>query len=117
MGTRSFRLHGLLALGLWLVLSTPCLADGLHVSPTTVTLNNPEATQQILVRSSSPVRDVTHAAIYESLDPRIAVVDKMGRVQPISEGRTAIVVRHGAEQARVPVDISGLQKPAPVAFD
>lgn len=91
-------------------------APGLVVSPMTVFLDDPEATQQILVRSSKSSGDLTRQASYEVVDPKIAVVDALGLVQPKAEGKTVIVVRHGGEQARVNVEVSGLKSPAPISF-
>ncbi len=135
-------LQGLLVFGFWVGFSG---RDGpaqeklppvpgkaaLHVSPATITLDNPEAAQQILVFSvgaasqaaqvrlgkSERAADVTRLATYEVLDPKIVAVDDAGLVQPKAEGRTAVVVRHGKEQARIQVEVSGLKSPAPVSFE
>jgi hypothetical protein len=95
--------------------SQPAAANtSLQASPATVTLDRAEATQQILARSGST--DLTRLATYEVLDPKIVLVDAAGLVEPLSEGRTVLVVRHGAEQVRVPVEVSGLKTPPPVSF-
>jgi len=86
----------------------------LQVSPVTIALTNPEATQQILARSASA--DLTRAAAYEVLEPKVVTVDESGRVRTKSEGRSTIVVRHGREQVRIPVEVSGLKTPPPVSF-
>src|SRR5947209_1005915 len=86
---------------------TAARQNSLHVSPATVTLDNPEAAQQMLARSAAG--DLTRVAAYEVLEPKIASVDETGMVRPRSEGRTILVVRHGQEQVRVPVEVSGLQ--------
>src|SRR5260370_9601018 len=111
-------LQGLLVLGVWAIFCNP---DGrahatLDVSQTTVILDNPEATQQVLLRSSKSPTDLTRRAIYEILDPKIAAVDALGLVQPKTEGRTVLVVRHEKEEARIPVEVSGLKTPAPDHF-
>ncbi|MBM4069598.1 MAG: DUF1549 domain-containing protein [Planctomycetes bacterium] len=108
---------GTIVLGAWLAFAAAeCRAQGLRVSPASIVLDNPEASQQILVHAR-PAGDVTRSATYESLDPKIAVVDKAGLVQPVSEGRTTIIAHHGSEQARLGVEVSGFKKPAPVAFE
>jgi hypothetical protein len=91
----------------------------LHVSPAAVVLDNPEATQQVLVHTAQGQRrvDLTRQATFEVLDPTIAAVDAAGLVQPKAEGRTVLVVRYGKGEARVPVKISGLKSPAPVSFE
>jgi len=105
----------LLALACWAV-SAPAEA-ALQVSPAAVALDNPEAVQQILVRSAESAADLTRVATYEVVDPKIAAVDATGLVLPRGEGRTAIVVRHGQEQVRVPVEVVGLTAPPPVSFE
>ncbi len=89
----------------------------LQISPATISLENPEATQQLLVRSPTSSVDLTRLATYEVVDPGVASVGPTGLVQPKAEGRTAIVVRHGGEQARIPVVVSGLKTPEPVSFE
>ena len=102
----------------WAVLASQdgLAQTSLQISPPAITLDNPEATQQILVRSKLSV-DLTRWANYEVLDPKIVTVDSAGLVVPKAEGRTVIVVRHGQDEARVAVEICGLKAPAPVAFD
>src|ERR1019366_8570205 len=87
------------------------------VSPPAVVLASPEATQQVLVRSSKSPGDLTRLATYEVLDPKIATVDAAGLLQPKAEGRSVLVVRHGKEETRIPVEVSGLNAPAPVSFE
>jgi hypothetical protein len=85
------------------------------VSPAAVRLDSPEATQQLLVTDAGPV-DKTRDATYESANPAIALVDATGLVSPRAEGKTEIVVRVGADQIRVPVEVMGLLKPRPISF-
>src|SRR5262249_44404566 len=40
-----------------------------------------------------------------------------GLVQPKGEGRTVLVVRHGKDEMRIPVEVVGLKTPAPVSFE
>ena len=105
----------LLLLGCWA--ATGSAEAALRVSPAAVTLDNPEATQQVLVNSSESPADITRQARYEVVDPAIAAVDATGLVQPKAEGRTVLVVRHGQQEARVPVEVRGLTKPPPVSFE
>lgn len=117
MGERRFYWTGILFLVSSGLSALECRAEGLQVSPTMIHLGSPEATQQLLARTAMSAADQTRVATFESLDPRIAIVDKTGLVQPKGEGRTTIVVHHGSKQVRIPVEISGFQKPAPVAFE
>src|SRR5437879_2571221 len=102
-GGRLTPLRLLLLFGCW---PAPAPAEAaLRVSPAALTLDNPEATQQVLVSSSDPAADLTRQVRYEIADPAIAAVDATGLVRPKAEGRTALVVHHGQEQARVPVEV------------
>ena len=96
-----------LALGAW---TAPTAVEAaLQVSPTAVILDSPETTQQMLVRSSASPVDLTRLATYTIADARIAVVDSAGLVMPKAEGKTTILVRHGSEQATVPLEVVGLE--------
>jgi hypothetical protein len=88
----------------------------LRVSPSSVVLDNPEATQQLLVTSSTAA-DVTRAVSYESSKPAVAVVDAAGLIQVRGDGKAEIIIRHGGGQVRVPVEVRGVSKPAPVSFE
>jgi hypothetical protein len=126
MRGRSIAIQGLVLLACWAAIPSqdgrsqkqnPAPAPAtLQLSPPAIVLDNPEATQQLLVRSAGSA-DLTRVATYEVLDAKIASVDATGLVQPKAEGRTAVVVRHGGQQARVPVEVSGLKGPAPVSFE
>src|SRR5437588_10417422 len=68
--------------------STPIRAE-LRVSPQTILLDNPEATQQLLVThidSNSRAVDRTRQVTYETSAPRLVRVDATGLVQPLGEG-------------------------------
>ena len=92
-------------------------AQSLHVSPAAVHLDNPEATQQILVSNANRTTDLTHIVSYTILDAKIAsVVNAAGLLQPVAEGKTTLVVRHDKNEARIPVEVTGLKTPTPVSF-
>ena len=105
-----------LVLGAWVLFAGATFAQesGLRVSPTAIVLDNPEASQQVLVANKTS--DLTHQATYEILDPKLATVDAAGMVQPKLDGKTTLVVRHGTGEVRIPVEMSGLQTPARVDF-
>ena len=120
MRRRSFiRILGLFAIGI--SVAFPCQAahaqTTLHASPPAISLDNPEATQQVLIRSAKSAVDLTRSASYEILDPKIAIVDSVGLVQPKGEGKTVLIVRHEKDEIRVPVEVSGLKTPTPVSFE
>jgi hypothetical protein len=96
--------------------AAPAIA-ALQVSPPAVALDNPEATQQLLVRKSESSADLTRTVRYEVLDPAIAEVDADGLVRPKSEGRTSVIVHHGQEQTQIAVEVTGLKNPPPVSFE
>jgi len=86
----------------------------LQLSPSSITLDNPEASQQVLV--SAGTTDRTHAATYEILDPAIASVDAFGRVRARGDGRTTLIVREAKSEARLGVEVVGFKTPPPVDF-
>jgi hypothetical protein len=90
-----------------------------QVSPSAVALDNPEASQQLLVTIDAPgqPRDATREATYEVADATIAAVDAAGMVTPRAEGKTEICVRHGSASLRIPVEVTGLARPRPISFD
>lgn len=91
----------------------------LRVHPPMVQLRTPEASEQLLVSGQATekrVIDLTRQATFESTDRRVAVVSTIGRVQPVGEGKTEIVVRDGDDSARVPVVVTGIASPTPVSF-
>jgi len=89
----------------------------LQVSPVAVALDSPESTQQLLVRSSAAPADLTRLATYQAVDPAIVAVDANGLIQAKGEGQTFVVVKHGADEARIPVTVTGLKSPTPVSFE
>ena len=109
---RSF-LH--LAVG---AMAAPCFAQGpaLQVIPSAIVLDNPEATEQVLVHSIFKNLDLTRRSTYEIVDPSIAAVDATGLVQPKREGQTTLLVQHGVERASIPVQVAGLRSPPAVDF-
>ena len=132
--------------GSWLIVCAVTVsADAeIGVSPNTVRLDNPEASQQLLVTTSiSPDADsaslpstslrnvdLSRAVMYRSLDPNIAVVTPEGLVIPCKEGQTEVIVSPVAnstaskkfslkpfEPVSVPVVVTGLIEPTPISFE
>lgn len=102
----------------WWLLSSPSMAD-ISVSPASVVLDRPESSQQLLVAVSQADRimlDVSRDCSYEIVAPQIAVIDATGLIHPQQNGRTEVIVRHGDEELRVPVEVRRLDRPAPVSF-
>ena len=92
-------------------------AETLRVSPARVILDNPEASQQLLVtaRNRTP-RDRTRSVRYRSANPKVAVVTRTGRVFPRGEGTTRILILGKNSRIAIPVNVSGLSAPKPVSF-
>jgi hypothetical protein len=117
--TRRPILPGLLALTTTFVASHALAAD-VVVTPATVQLDSPEATQQLLVTAVGPhgqPLDRTRAADYRSGNPAIVSADATGLLTPHAEGRTEITVRLGSAVIRVPVVVTGLTHPPPISFE
>ena len=90
----------------------------LSVSPVSIQLDRPEGSQQLLVtnRIGDLSRDVSREATYEVRPPAIVTIGSDGLVHPVSAGASRIVVRLGAVALEIPVNVTGLQQPAPVSF-
>lgn len=91
----------------------------LVVSPDSVRLDSPEASQQVLVgapQADGRRVDVSRVATYSVSAPEIAQVGPQGLMRPLADGRTELVVRYGGEEVRVPLEVRGLRDPAPVSF-
>jgi hypothetical protein len=97
-----------------LVATSPALAD-VVVTPTAVTLDGPEATQQLLVRDAAGL-DLTRQAKYESAAPNVVRVDATGLVEVVGEGKTEIRVEHGGQRSSVTIEVKGVKAPVPVSF-
>ncbi len=109
-------LSGLLLLP---VLSGTAAQAELIVSPARVLLQQPEASQQLLLteRTADGRRhDHTHAADYSAVPEGIVSINAAGLVRPLAEGRGEIIVRLADQEVRVPVEVRGLQSPPPVSF-
>ena len=90
----------------------------LVVAPQRITLNSPEASVQLLVgqrHADGRFTDRTHEAAY-SVVGGVVSVDRRGRVLPVSDGMSSIVVQFGSRQARVSVEVVDLGQPPPVSF-
>lgn len=89
------------------------------VSPPSVVIHGPEASQQLLVTANPAAKlpqDATDRARYESADSTVARVDSSGRIVPVAEGKTTVVVQYETHTIRVPVTITGLVHPRRISF-
>ena len=94
-------------------------AGEIRVRPETVLLDRPEACQQLLITETLPdgrKQDVTRTAVIAITPAGVVVADSQGLLRPVADGRAEAVVRLGASEVRVPVDVRGFQSPRPVSF-
>lgn len=100
-------------------LTTATASAQIVVTPSSVRLDSPEATQQLLVSGQSAMGqpiDRTRVATYQSLNPTVVRVDADGLLIPLSEGKTEVVARFEGREVRVSVAVTGLVKPEPISF-
>src|SRR5690349_13387255 len=84
-------------------------AEKVTVSPLTATLDQPEASLQLLVSQAAEAGrtvDLTRQAKYRSENEKIARVDDLGLVTPVADGETGIAVEHVGGSSRVVVTVT-----------
>lgn len=94
-------------------------AGTLKVSPSKVTLERPEATQQIVVYlqdATGRSLDITRKVSIQIDPPSIAVVDDRGLISPLSNGAGSIVIQSADERTTIPIKVSRLENPVPISF-
>lgn len=95
-------------------------AQSIQVSPETVVLEGPEATQQLFVyrrETAGGMVDLTRKTRFEVVDPAIVHIDPLGLIEARADGTTEIRVHHEGLQTRVKIDVRGVARPAPVSFE
>jgi hypothetical protein len=101
----------------YFVLPSPGYAQ-LRVSPESVILESPEATQQMLVVEANARRlDRTRDVQMQVTHPNVAQVDKTGLIEARGEGKTLLIVQHQGQEVRVPIEVRNYATPAPVSFE
>jgi len=94
-------------------------AAELVVTPTQVTLSDPEAAFQLLVSTTVEDQrriDLTRKVRYESLNAKIATVDETGLVEAADDGETDVVIHFEKQSAKVHVKVQGTRQPRPLSF-
>lgn len=94
-------------------------AEKVTVSPLMATLDQPEASLQLLVSQAAEegrTVDLTRQAKYRSENEKIARVDELGLVTPVGDGETGIVVEHAGGSSRVVVTVTGIAEPESLSF-
>ncbi len=90
----------------------------LRVSPETVMLNGPEASQQILVIENNVGQiDRTRDVQLKIAQPQIASVDKTGMIEARGEGKTELLIQYQGKEIRVPIEVRNFTTPVPVSFE
>ncbi len=90
----------------------------IEVSPSSVELNSPFESVQLLVTgilSSNDRVDVTRLATFE-LPGEIAGVNDFGRVYGVQDGKAALAISFNEFKTSVPITVAGLQADSPVNF-
>lgn len=105
-------------------------APRIRVSPEIIRLEGPESSLQLLVTEFSAngqAIDRTFEARFALADPTVASLDARGRMEPLRDGRTTLQVEVSfgptfanatgrVEKLAIPVEIVGVNAPAPVSF-
>jgi hypothetical protein len=91
----------------------------LDVFPARVRLSGPEASQRLVVlgvADDGTKSDRTAEARLASRSPGRVRIDDSGAVRPVGDGQAEIVVRVGAAEAVLPVEVKGASLPRTVSF-
>lgn len=91
----------------------------IEVYPTQFSLESPRREMHVLVTghyADGSTQDLTRAAELTSGNAQIATIEK-GRVRPVANGQTEVVVRVAGQEAKIPVTVSKQDVPDPVSFN
>lgn len=102
-----------------LIFGKAAVAETLQVSPASVLLDRPEATQQIVIHQSDDTGrliDITRSVTLKIDPPDIATVDDRGLISPLANGVGLIVVEFGDTRTTLPITVAHLDHPVPISF-
>jgi hypothetical protein len=109
--------HGkgsLLLLACLLSAVSPARADepvsAVIADPAAVRLSGPKAVYSLLIHGKTAggrVTDLTHAAHYRTLDPKVATVNGSGVLRGVADGSTTVEVEAAGRKVRVAVTVTG----------
>ncbi|MFT7643252.1 MAG: hypothetical protein ACI9G1_005017, partial [Pirellulaceae bacterium] len=91
----------------------------IEVSPAELKLDSRLQRAQIVVTgflANNQITDLTHLVEYKSSQTDIATVNKLGIVEPASNGTTTLTVRYGKHIQDVAVVVDGQDQSEPVSF-
>ena len=92
----------------------------IEVFPSSFELTTARRQRQIVVTgvlTDSEVADVTREVSYAVADPSVLSVSPSGRVKPLGNGKTEVLIRLGDLSLSVAVAVTGQESPEPVSFD
>lgn len=95
------------------------LAAELHVRPTSVLLDRPEASQQLVVwefSSENQRIDVTREVQIHVAPAHVATVDDRGLVRPLSNGSATLMIVMGDLHASIPIAVTRMDNPESISF-
>ena len=91
----------------------------LNVHPTPIRLKGRDAARQLIVTgtlANSRQQDLTGDAAFEVADRSIVRVTRSGRVIPLANGTTQIVVRHRDHSVTIPIRTEAVDEDLPIHF-
>jgi len=104
----------LLLLACLLATPSPARAEekvsAITADPATVSLNGPKAVYTLLIHGKTTdgrLIDLTHAAHYRALDPKIATVNDSGVIRGVADGSTTVEVEAAGQKAGIAVTVKG----------
>ncbi len=90
----------------------------LMVQPETITLAGPRIRQQVVITgryADGSVRDLTPFCTLSCAEGLVAIGDE-GYLQAKKNGAGSLIVKAGAQTAKVPLTVKDVEKPQPVSF-
>lgn len=108
-----------LFLGIAASVSTATADEPFQIRPASVVLKGNFSQVQLLVATPGPLasaEDVTNRATYAIANPAIATVSASGRILPLADGTTELLVRMGDTTQAIPVSVNGFVAEPAVSF-
>lgn len=93
-------------------------ANTLAVFPLSISLNGSDDSRQLVITEQQPALalDVTNMVKYTVGNQNLAKVLPDGRVIPLANGKTEIIVEHAGQQQKIPVEIQHVGDNLPINF-
>ena len=118
-GSPQFPLPITITVLILMCIETTANGADLRVYPERIELNSPEASDQLLVfeiADDGLEKDISREVRYSATLDGIVEVSLTGRVAPLRDGSTDLLLRIGDREIVVPVTVNGLSAPEPVSF-